>query len=103
MPIGNRQARHTRRQVEASLTGCARVDHELLSNTGDELLVGVAIDQDIMPVKRRELPWSWAAELVSMADVDLDSPDRKNDLSLEIRVSNRVSVAINSVYWRDDA
>lgn len=83
------------------MSGSTRIDHQLIADSFDRLLVSVSVDDYMMVIRCDQFLRSRTAKLVSVADVNLDSTERNRQLGWEIWVIDRVCVSVNSVYRGD--
>ena len=88
-------------QFESCGTGGSRIHHEPAVGLDDELLVGMAIDDDISCITREQLLGLGRAEFVAMTHVDHAAVDGHIDGGREAGVAGFVDVAVDGVYRRD--
>src|SRR6478672_1892334 len=101
--VCDRQARHTRTQVEASWTRSARIHHQPVVRSLHEGAVRVAEHQDVGRICAQHLFGSGSPELVSVAYVNCQSTHSQLDARLELRVRWIVDIPEHGPYRRDVA
>ena len=79
----------------------AWIDDKLVSDTSDELPVGMPVNDNILAVSSNEPLGVWAPDFIAVAHMHAFSSDFQNDLLAQIRVVYVICVSIHCFYWRD--
>lgn len=100
--VGDRESCHARDQVKATRPGGARVHHQPVAISVNQLLVRMAVDDHVGVVPGQKLLRLWAADLVPVADVDAETIEHAIDRLLQPRIAWVITISMDGLNRGDE-